>query len=132
MKNYQVFNVLEGLSLLSDFKDFKFNYAVLKNSKLLEEETNVIKELLKKVITDDMQKVVDKVETKRSELKGESVISIDEFLDKEEAKLYTEYTAIFESIMNEDSKVELYKIGMEDIPRELDMKQSSVVMEFIK
>lgn len=133
MENYKVFNLIEGFNKLTGFKDFKFNYAILKNATLLEDEAKLIREAIKKAVSEDMQKVVDKVEAKRAELTEEDTpVQLVDLLDEKEVEVYEEYNKSIESIMNEASSIELFKINLEDVPTELDIQQSALVMEILK
>jgi len=150
----ELYNKLKGLG---DLKGVKFSYAVAKNISLLEREVKIIQESIKPSpeYSEYQQKraSIAKENSKKDE-NGKAITFIDENesvnyaiadqskFDKEIEALQKKYKKSlderdgqikeFNELIETDTKIELHKIDIDDVPKDISVKQMEAIQGIIK
>lgn len=130
LTNEDVFKIAEGLKELGGFKGTKFNYALIKNSNKVDATIRTIQGDLVKLISEEMNKVIVKVEAKREKLQGKESIELLDFLTEGETALYKEYNSIVNDVTSLNSDLEVYKFSADCIPEDLNTVQTIILYTY--
>ena len=151
MKNREILELNQALSSLN-LKGFKFSYGVAKNIALLKTE---IESLQKTMVASEpfkeyeqarialAEKYSKKDESGNPIVKGnEYEIADREVFDKELIKLQTTHKVAieerqkqiddFNKLLEEEAKVELYKIKLEDVPEDITTEEMTAIYVLIE
>ena len=156
MKNRQLSILHKGLTDSGKLQGVKFAYAVAKNKKLIEEEVEALNEGLnpsEKFKEYDEKRVelakehAEKDEDGNAVMVGEENIKSFDIKDiakftKDLEKIQEEYKTEleardkqlkdYEKLMDEDTKLELQKVKLENVPEEITGEQLELISEIIE
>jgi outer membrane protein OmpA-like peptidoglycan-associated protein len=154
MKNWELLNLYQVLSSVSDLKGVKFSYFVVKNLGLIEREIKNLEVVIKasKDYYEFEEKRIElakkhakkdkKGEPKTKEVNGKKVFDMKSQVafDKEFKKLQKEYKETLEErqeqikeyneLIEQDTDIKLHKIKLKDIPEEISVAQMKAI-EFL-
>jgi len=153
MKNFELVRLMNGIQQVSQLKGVKFAYALVKNKQKINQEFDFIKQTI-----ESNQKEFAEFDKKRNELcvkfskkdaKGIAIIENNNFiiegkeafnaaLDQlkamlpDEAEKYDTSIKEYESLMNDECKIEFFKIKITDIPSDITASQMEMIEELIE
>jgi uncharacterized coiled-coil DUF342 family protein len=157
MKKSQIVELFKGLQQLKNLSGVKFAYAISKNISLLEKEIESLKasinpseEFLKfeKERVDLAKKYAEKDENDSPKISTnpqgvqEYVIENKKAFNKEIEALRKKYKKTIEErqkqyeeykeLLDTESKVELYKIKIDDVPKEITVEQMNIIKDLVE
>ena len=156
MKNWELLNLYQVLSSVSELKGVKFSYFVVKNLGLLEREIKNLEEVIKASkdyyefeekrieLAKKHAKKDDKGEPKTKEVDGKKVFDMKSQIafDKEFKELQKKNKKTLEErekqikeyneLIEQDSDIKLHKIKLSDIPEEINVSQMKAIESLIE